>query len=67
MFADGVGNLNWVSRYLGKNVYSPAIGKMWRTLLAVLNMSMSFFSRRLTVLGKSAIATQKFQLLVILY
>lgn len=28
MLAEGVGNLNCVSRYFGKNVYKPAIGKI---------------------------------------
>lgn len=53
MLADGVGNLNWDSRYFGRKVYNPAIGKMCRTLLAVLNMRMSFFNKRFTVFGKS--------------
>lgn len=53
IFADGVGNLNCVSKYLGKKVYKPAMGKMWRTLLAVRNMRMSFFKSRFTVFGKS--------------
>lgn len=53
MFADGVGNRNCDSRYFGKNVYKPAIGNMCSTLLAVLNIKISFFNNLLTVFGKS--------------
>jgi hypothetical protein len=34
-------------------VYSPAIGKICRTVLAVRNIRISFFKSRLIVLGKS--------------
>lgn len=53
ILAEGVGSLNWDSKYFGKKVYSPAIGRMCKTLLAVLNMRMSFFNKRFTVFGKS--------------
>lgn len=53
MLAWWAGSRNWVSRYLGKNVYSPAMGRMCKTLLAVRNMRISFFSNRLTAFGKS--------------
>lgn len=34
-------------------MYKPAIGNICKTLLAVRNMSMSFFNNRFTVFGKS--------------
>lgn len=54
MFAAWAASLNCDSKYFGRNVYTPAIGRMCRTLLAVRNIRMSFFSSRFTAFGKSA-------------
>ena len=45
--------LNCDSKYFGRKVYSPATGRMWRTLLAVRKRRMSFFNKRRTAFGKS--------------
>jgi hypothetical protein len=59
MFAAWAASLNCDSRYLGRNVYRPAIGRMWRTLLAVRNIRMSFLKSRFTAFGKSAMICTK--------
>ena len=53
IFAEGVGRRNCDSKYFGRNVYNPAIGRICNTLLAVLNISISFFNNLFTVFGKS--------------
>lgn len=41
-------------------MYNPAIGSMWRTLLAVRNIRISFFKSLLTVFGKSTRSKNKY-------
>lgn len=51
--ASCVAKWNWDSRYLGRNVYRPAIGSRCNTEDAVRNIRMSFFKCFLIVFGKS--------------
>ena len=53
MFATCAAMRNCDSKYFGRNVYSPATGKMCKTLLAVRKSRISFFNSRRTAFGKS--------------
>lgn len=53
--ASCAGKWNCDSRYLGMNVYKPAIGSKCNTDDAVRNIRISFFKWRLIVLGKSVV------------
>lgn len=48
--------LNWVSIYLGRNVYRPATGSKCSTDEAVRNMRISLLNWRFIVLGKSELS-----------
>ena len=52
-------SLNCVSRYLGKNVYKPAIGRRWRTDDADLNINITLLNKRFIAIGKSKIYIHK--------